>query len=66
MTEIEASDIAWKAWVACGLGYGSAERSRLAVGWPGRGADAGLGGCAGRPDHVSDTRCVLKMDGMLA
>ncbi len=68
MTNMEASNAMWgasKAGLAWELGYGSAERSRLTAGWPGRSASASLRGCAGRPDHVSDTRSVLKMGGML-
>lgn len=69
MTDIETSNATWgasKAGLAWVLGCGSAERSRLTAGWPGRSAYASLEACAGRPGHVSDTRSVLKMGGMLA
>jgi hypothetical protein len=69
MTDIEASNVAWEAWkagLAWVLGCGSAEWSRLAAGWPGRNAYASLGGSAPRPDHVSDTRSLLEMGGVLA
>jgi len=68
MANIGASNALWgasRARLVWGLGYGSAERSRLTTGCLGRSASASLGGCAGRPDHVSDTRSVLKMGGML-
>lgn len=69
MADMEASKAVSetsKAELASVLGYGSAERTRLAAGRLSHGAYRSPGACPRRPDHVGDTRSPLKISRMLS